>query len=598
MASSKSDSNDFVQKHDLKSIFWNKSSYNHFARSFHPFHKHDLNALFHVFTTGLGIYGAIQMAVSLNLIHIVYVYAAVIAVTTPVVTSVFHSAFIYGCLLLPITDVISTENIENISGGSLTVCFLTIIAGYGLQDLVHWLCAENTMMSSYIKTDPSMLIVHSLWLMPLVIDCILHRHFFIPKLFVSRNRNIFCKVASRKAVSDLREWINQEVPEKIETTHVWPHKQEGTDGLVTKLENDSAIMAGFRKIFAAHHFDVRPVVDMNEIYVTAVGEIKEMTSDKVFYTPHVDGPFWWLPGVSLYRVLIGVTPNKMVRTNFNLQHDSEDKTINMYDVLGFDYNRELHWIDHVQGQKNIERRSLIKLHYVVYPKGWHNYGKLCAYFNKSYNTWARGNFLATLRPVTLYEQTVAWWIWITTWSNAMWELHVGWPNFVYVIAAYLMGDIPFLILTSFRHYCIYISTFAYRTPSVAHGYLMRDCKFYKTLALMHLSKRILPLVQLPRDTLGVALAFSGFTITVLATVQLGMVGTYFGSELAFIKPKWVSGFPYNTIPHPMIVGQLFAYSSILLWWRDDLHLESKVLISSHMVFYVVHMFQEILTSSY
>jgi len=180
----------------------------------------------------------------------------------------------------------------------------------------------------------------------------------------------------------------------------------------------------------------------------------------------------------------------------------------------------------------------------------------------------------------------------------MWELHVGWPNFVYVIAAYLLGDTPFLILTSFRHYCIYISTFAYRTPPVAHGYLMRDCKFYKTLALMHLSKCILPLVQLPRDVPGVALAFSGFTITILATMQLGMVGTYFGSELAFIKPKWVSGFPYNTIPHPMIVGQLFAYSSILLWWKDDLTLESKMLITSHMVFYVVHMFQEILTSSY
>lgn len=215
MASSKSGNNNFYQKHDLKSIFWNKSSYNHFAESFHPFHKHDLNALFHVFTTGLGVFGAIRMAISLNVIHIVYVYAAVIAITTPVVTAVFHSAFVYGCLLLPITDVISTENIENISGGSLTICFLIIIAGYSLQDLVHWLCQEPTMMSSYIKTDPSMLIVHTLWLMPLVIDCVLHRHFFIPKLFVSRNRNIFCKVASRKAVEDLREWINQEVPEKL-----------------------------------------------------------------------------------------------------------------------------------------------------------------------------------------------------------------------------------------------------------------------------------------------------------------------------------------------------------------------------------------------
>ena len=128
-------------------------------------------------------------------------------------------------------------------------------------------------------------------------------------------------------------------------------------------------MAAFRKVFASHHFDIRPVVEMNEIYVTAVGAIQEITSDAVFYTPHTDGPYWWLPGASLYRVLVGVTPNKTVRTNFNLQHVSEAKTVDMYDTLGFDYNRELHWIDHVPGQVNAERRSLIKLHFIVYPKG-------------------------------------------------------------------------------------------------------------------------------------------------------------------------------------------------------------------------------------
>jgi len=499
--------------------------------------------------------------------------------------------------ILPV-ESISGSGVTSGSHITLVVCVLTIAAGYGLQDLIHWLCDEKTMMSSYIATNPSTLIVHTLWLMPLVIDCVLMRHLFLPKLFVSRNRNIFCKVASRKAVEDLREWINQEVPETPETTHLWPHKREGTDDPVTQLENDAAIMAAFRKVFASHHFDIRPVVEMNEIYVTAVGAIQEITSDAVFYTPHTDGPFWWLPGASLYRVLVGVTPNKTVRTNFNLQHVSEAKTVDMYDTLGFDYNRELHWIDHVPGQVNAERRSLIKLHFIVYPKGWHNYGKLCAYFNKSYNTWARGNFLSTLRPETLFEQLNAWCIFATTTSNAMFEMHIGWPNLTYVLAAYLLGDTPFLILTSFRHYCVYISTFAYRSPAVAHGFLMRDCKFYKTIALMHLSKRILPLVELPRDFVGIAMAIAGFSITILATMQLGMVRTYFGSELGFVKPSWITGFPYNTIPHPMIVGQLVGYSSILFWWKDQMPMETVYLIGAHMSFYIIHMFQEILTSSY
>ena len=81
-------------------------------------------------------------------------------------------------------------------------------------------------------------------------------------------------------------------------------------------------------------------------------------------------------------------------------------------------------------------------------------------------------------------------------------------------------------------------------------------------------------------------------------MQLGMVRTYFGSELGFVKPKWVSGFPYNVIPHPMIVGQLVAYSSILFWLKGTLPIETVALICAHMSFYVIHMFQEILASSY
>lgn len=583
------------------SIFWNKDSYKHVASEFHPYHKHDLNVVLHVFTTGLGVWGAIQLALAMDCMEAVYFYAAVIALTTPLFTALLHTAFVYGCLQVPIS-VLATAFGGFLVGTPLNNPFYlsiaVIVAGYGLQDLAHWLTCEQTMMSSYISTNPSMLLIHTLWLMPLVIDSLLLRYLFIPKLFVTRNRNVVVTVASRKAVEDLREWINNEVPPKAETTHLWPHDHKGTDAPVTALERDANIMAGFRTVFAEHHFDIMPVVPMNEIYVTAVGAIKEITSDAVFYTPHTDGPYWWLPGASLYRVLVGVTPNTMVRTRFNLQHESQDKVVDIYDVLGFDYNRELHWIDHVPGQSNKERRSLIKLHFIVYPKGWHQYGKLCAYLNTSYNTWARGNFLKTLRPKNLYEHSLAWWIWLTTWCNAMFEFYFGWSNLVYLSAAYAMGPGPFLILTSFRHYCIYMATFAFRSPPVAHGTLMRDAKLFKTIALMHLAIRLLPLVQVPRDIPGVALVALGFSITILATVQLGMVRTYFGSELGFVKPEWITGFPYNSIPHPMISGQLFAYSSVLFWFKEEMPLETVALVGGHMFCYMTHMVQEMMTSSY
>lgn len=329
-----------------------------------------------------------------------------------------------------------------------------------------------------------------------------------------------------------------------------------------------------------------------------VGAKKDINSDAVFYTPHTDGPYWFLPGASLYRVLVGVTPNRMVRTRFNLQHDSHYQVVDMGGVLGFDYSRELHWIDHVPGETNTERRSLVKLHYIVYPKGWHWYGNFCAKLQTNYNTWARKNFLKTLRPDTVSDFVLAWWIWLTTWSNAIFEETFGWSNLVYILVSYALGSTAFLILTSFRHYMIYMTTFAFRNPPVAHGYLMRDAKLFKSMALAHLGQRLLPLVELPRDWPGVLLAIIGFSITILATLRLGFVRTYFGSELGFVKPEWISGFPYGYIPHPMIIGQLVAFGSILYWWRESMTTETIALLVAHMSFYTAHMLQEMVYSSY
>ena len=581
-------------------LFWKKSAYEHVASEFHPFHKHDVNVLLHLFTTGLGVWGALHLALQYQMESLVYAYAALIFFTTPFVTAVLHTAFVYAaCYQLPLPDQgFSFQfNDQTWDLTPLHMCGIAMVAGYGLQDLAHYLCQEATYMGSYIHAKPYMLVIHSVWLMPLVIDAVLMRHCFLPKIVI-RNNCLVVKVACTKAVEDMRNWINQNIPSIPETTHVWPHREEGTHQQCLDLENDASIMAGFRKIFPKHHYDVLPVQDMNEIYVTAVGAKKEINSDAVFYTPHTDGPYWFLPGCSLYRVLVGLTPNTMVRTNFNLQHETQNQILDMYGVVGFDYNRELHWIDHVPGAKNTERRSLLKLHYIIYPKGWHAYGKLAATLNTNYNTWARGNFLRTLRPKSLYEYGLAWWIWLTTWFNSIFEEYCGWTNLVYIATAYALGPTPFLILTSFRHYVTYMTTFAFREPMVAHGYLMRDAKLFKTTAIMHLCSRLIPLVQLPDDIGALALVAMGFTVTILATVQLGMVRTYFGSELGFVKPKWISGFPYNTIPHPMIVGQLFAYSNILYWFWDRLSTENVALIGTHMGFYTAHMVQEMLTSSY
>lgn len=254
----------------------------------------------------------------------------------------------------------------------------------------------------------------------------------------------------------------------------------------------------------------------------------------------------------------------------------------------------------------------MKLHYVVYPKGWHWYGRLGAALNTKYNTWARGNFLRTLKVDGMYAYVLAWWIWLTTWTNAVLEQFVGWSNLVYVmgtaaIAYAIEKPLVFVIATSFRHYLLYITTLAFGRPNAAssinkpaaHGFLMRDAKLYKTIALAHLGRRILPLVDVRGDWPAVLAAAAGFAVTIAATARLGMVRTYFGAELGFVKPKWISGFPYGTIPHPMIVGQLVALGSILGWFGvERLGSETAYLLCGHMAFYTIHMVQEMLTSSY
>jgi len=569
----------------LKNIFMSTASYDNVAAEFHAFHKNDFNVFLHLLTTGLGVWGAVQLAIICEMHILVGLYAVLVLVSTPWVTGIIHSALILGMSLIQVAPVSDVKS-----------CLISVAAGYILQDVAHYVCAEKTYLGSYIFTKPFTLVGHTFWLLPLVLDAVFMRKLFLP-WFVTVDRTVVTVVKCKDSVTGLRNWIAKNIAETKETTHVWPHESKETSKYSTDLENDENITAAFRKIFNENNFDLKPVTGMNEIYVTAVGAKREINSDAVFYTPHTDGPYWFLPQASLYRVLVGLTPNQMVKTNFNLQHDSRDKVIDVNDCLGFDYSRELHWINHTD-KKNEERRSVLKLHYVVYPKGWHRYGALAAHLNTSYNTWARSNFLYTLRPEGLHQHITAWWIWLTTWFNAMFILHFGWENLVYISFAAALGYKPFLYLTSFRHYITYITTFGIRDRPVAFGQFIRDVKLYKTLALCHLAYIMYPHVDISRDIMGLVGTMIGFGITVIATVKLGFERTYFGMELGFCKPKWIEGFPYGYIPHPMIVGQLIALSVVLVWWNNIIDMKDQIFIFTHMSFYAVHMMQEEFYSSY
>jgi len=287
----------------------------------------------------------------------------------------------------------------------------------------------------------------------------------------------------------------------------------------------------------------------------------------------------------------------MVKTQFDLQYSTEGMVIDTNQTLGFDYNRELHYICHTD-KKNTVRRSVLKLHYVIYPKGWHWYGDLCATLNTNYNTWARGNFLKTLKPKGFMEKLLAWQIYATTILNSSMVYFFGWNNLVYCLCAYALGPVPFLVMTSYRHYLLYITTFGFRRPAVAYGNFLRDANLFALMAKSRLLYIMYPKVEFARDFYALSIVACGFSIALFARHRIGEVRTFFGSELGFVQPKWITGFPYGYIPHPMIVGQLISFAAILYWWDAQLSLSEKLLFLGHITGYSVHMVQEIFGSSY
>ena len=109
---------------------------------------------------------------------------------------------------------------------------------------------------------------------------------------------------------------------------------------------------------------ISPITEMNELYISYVDSDG---SDKVFETPHIDGIFYFLPWCKIYRCILAIQGNKTVSTNFPTIN--VNKILKTGDFLGFDYNRDIHYIQQIQtGIADTTPRIIIKLHYIVVPK--------------------------------------------------------------------------------------------------------------------------------------------------------------------------------------------------------------------------------------
>ena len=107
--------------------------------------------------------------------------------------------------------------------------------------------------------------------------------------------------------------------------------------------NAPQIYKMYRSLFSERHYCVDVVKGMNEIYVTGPARKDEgPNSDQIFYSRHVDGPFGFIPFVSVYRCIVGMDKNHMITTHFPLANLAVNACEG--DVLAFDFNREVIFI--------------------------------------------------------------------------------------------------------------------------------------------------------------------------------------------------------------------------------------------------------------
>lgn len=217
-------------------------------------------------------------------------------------------------------------------------------------------------------------------------------------------------------------------------------------------------------------------------------------------------------------------------------------------------------------------------------------------------------------------------------------IETGLHNILYVAVLFAMGKLVhpdvFLVGTSFVHYPRYMATYYHRGSDVNFGAFKSDALFFKVVGLSHIGFRYISALFVSFNSgmaaaaaaaggaaeaadrcsgqnttntscdddinttagmitlvaLSLAMITAGSVVSILAAKALGVDGTYFGPELGICEMKWVTCFPYNVFPHPMITGQLVAFAGVHL--LPEFRTAWPWLVPAHCALYAVVMMQE------
>lgn len=312
-----------------------------------------------------------------------------------------------------------------------------------------------------------------------------------------RSRVVNCKLGTaNNTLGSIREWVLEQTPSFKTSTHWWykdlpPHIKE----LFNDVTTDKKITEMFKKTLGADH-KVDAIHQMNEIYVSPPSnnskEFVKNASDNIFYTRHIDGPFFYVPFASCYRVIVGLDDNRDVITVFNMAQ--ETYMIKTGDVIGFDFNRECHYISRVIWNNEdtstiLEKkyRVILKIHYCVYPSWAFVFGFILSKLSIIYNKIFRGLFLFTLNPRSKCRAYLAKYMVLSTQIYHDIEFYIGYNNIHYLLLlVYVSSNLHtnvFLFGSSFVHYLRWIDTEKYSSSYITNIF-RRDYYFFKFLYML------------------------------------------------------------------------------------------------------------------
>jgi hypothetical protein len=300
-----------------------------------------------------------------------------------------------------------------------------------------------------------------------------------------KNRVYSTKLDETDDINKLREWVISQNPSKDKSTHIWYNKlPTDISMLFLKLATSDKIINMFKNNLSKDH-NIDILNDMNEIYVTAPSSTKdENTSDTIFYTKHIDGPYYLFPFASCYRLIIGLDDNSNVVTCFNMI--PENKIVKRGDVVAFDFHRECHYI-YNKSNENKDLRVIMKVHYCVYPYWAYYFGKVLGLLSIYYNKAFRNLFLFTLTTNNFYKKSLATLMVKITQTVHDLEYYIGYNNISYLFILYFISRITniyvFLFGTSFVHYFRKIDSIKNECDNLV---LKRDIRFYYTVYSLQL----------------------------------------------------------------------------------------------------------------